>query len=104
MVHHGGIGTTEVALGIGRPQLLLPRHQEQSLTARSLEALGLAVSLSREFEPRTLARAVEQVLEEPAYGARAQAFAQELQARGPFDNVARIVEGSREILARLGAA
>ncbi len=104
VVHHGGIGTTEVALGIGRPQVLLPRHLEQNLTARSLEALGLAVGLSGKFEPRTLARAVEQVLQEPAYGAQAQAFAQELQARGPVDNVARIVEGSREILARLGAA
>src|SRR5262249_38243178 len=29
VVHHGGIGTSEICLGLGRPQLLIPRHLEQ---------------------------------------------------------------------------
>ncbi len=34
LIHHGGIGSLEEAALAGRPQLLLPRHLEQSLNAR----------------------------------------------------------------------
>ena len=42
IIHHGGMGTLETALCIGRPQLLVPRHLEQSLNARNLVAKRLA--------------------------------------------------------------
>src|SRR5690606_19468645 len=34
LIHHGGIGSLEEAAMAGRPQLLLPRHLEQSLNTR----------------------------------------------------------------------
>lgn len=42
VVHHGGIGTIETCLAAGRPQVLLPRHFEQTLNAAALTSLGVA--------------------------------------------------------------
>ncbi len=47
VIHHAGIGTIETCLALGRPQLLLPRHLEQSLNASTAVRLGTALSLSR---------------------------------------------------------
>jgi rhamnosyltransferase subunit B len=41
VIHHGGIGTAQTALALGRPQLLVPRHFEQTLTAHRLVQLGV---------------------------------------------------------------
>src|SRR5262249_7695911 len=41
VIHHGGIGTSQTALAMGRPQVLVPRHFEQTLTAAKLEALSV---------------------------------------------------------------
>ena len=45
MIHHGGIGTAEQALGLGRPQVLIPRHFEQMANAHGLGQLGVAAAL-----------------------------------------------------------
>ena len=47
VIHHAGIGTIETCLALGRPQLLLPRHLEQSLNASTAVRVGTALSLSR---------------------------------------------------------
>jgi UDP-N-acetylglucosamine transferase subunit ALG13 len=47
VIHHAGIGTIDTCLALGRPQLLLPRHLEQSLNASTAVRLGTASSLSR---------------------------------------------------------
>ncbi|HUO55411.1 MAG TPA: nucleotide disphospho-sugar-binding domain-containing protein, partial [Rhodoblastus sp.] len=49
IVHHGGIGTAETALALGRPQFLLPKHLEQSLNAANLVRLGVAMRLEPNF-------------------------------------------------------
>ena len=41
-ITNGGAGTTERFYLRGLPQLLLPLHTEQRITARRLEALGAA--------------------------------------------------------------
>lgn len=46
ILHHAGMGTLEAALGIGCPQILLPRHLEQSLNARNLAGAGIAALLT----------------------------------------------------------
>lgn len=49
VVHHGGIGTIESCLAAGRPQLLLPRHFEQTLNAETLTRQGVARRLPVPF-------------------------------------------------------
>lgn len=45
IVHHGGVGMAEQVLGLGRPQLLVPRHFEQFRNADAIGRLGCGVSL-----------------------------------------------------------
>jgi rhamnosyltransferase subunit B len=60
IIHHGGIGTIEACLMLGRPQLLLTRHLEQSLNGSLTRSLGVADTLRSEF---TLAHAATQIRE-----------------------------------------
>ena len=60
IIHHGGIGTIEACLMLGRPQLLLTRHLEQSLNGSLTRSLGVADTLRSEF---TLAHAAAQIRE-----------------------------------------
>lgn len=99
IAHHGGVGTTETALGVGRPQLLFPRHLEQKLTAAALHELGVGLAAPREAAEKLVVALVQKLVKEQPHGARAQKFAQTLQARGTVDNVARIVERCCEIIA-----
>ena len=45
IIHHGGVGTSETVLALGRPQLVVPRHAEQWLNASSLGRLGVAIAI-----------------------------------------------------------
>lgn len=99
IIHHGGIGTTEVAVGVGRPQIILPRHLEQQLTARALVELGVGKACDGNFVPEAVANALRVVVDEPAFGQRAVGFAERLGRRKPADNVQKIVETCRQILS-----
>jgi UDP:flavonoid glycosyltransferase YjiC (YdhE family) len=46
IIHHASLGTAESALWAGCPQLLLPRHLEQKLTAEALLELGVGKYVS----------------------------------------------------------
>lgn len=93
IVHHGGIGTAEQALGLGRPQLLVPRHFEQTANASGLGRLGVAVALkgNGRFTADDVGRALAAVADDPAMQARARSMAVELGARpaDALDIVAR---------------
>jgi len=80
-VHHGGIGATQTALALGRPQLLLPRHLEQSMTAQMLQNLGVAAALTGPTKPEDAAQLFQQILGQRRFAERAWAVAQSLHAR-----------------------
>ncbi|HJS32507.1 MAG TPA: nucleotide disphospho-sugar-binding domain-containing protein [Alphaproteobacteria bacterium] len=103
IVHHGGIGTTETALALGRPQIIMPRHLEQQLTAAALQELGVALVLGGNFTEAQVTEAVARMIDDKSLAQRARAFALELAAREQPDNVARIADACVEI-ARQGAA
>lgn len=83
VVHHGGVGTCEQVLGFGRPQVLVPRHFEQTSNARRLMALGCAVALRSggNFEAGHVAAALAAAVERPSVAQAAQAVAQTLAGR-----------------------
>ena len=56
IIHHGGLSTAEIALGIGRTQFLIPRQVEQDLTTRAIEKLGCGYSLARQSDPAGIIR------------------------------------------------
>ncbi|GHD57305.1 hypothetical protein GCM10017083_38610 [Thalassobaculum fulvum] len=85
IVHHGGVGTAEQTLGLGRPQLLVPRHFEQFANADSLGALGVAVGLrgGGRFTVEDVGLALAAVIDGDRYRERAALRARELAERPP---------------------
>lgn len=72
LVHHGGIGTLAQALRAGRPMLVVPWSHDQPDNARRVVRLGVARELrSGRYRADRAAAALEELLAEPTYAARA---------------------------------
>jgi UDP:flavonoid glycosyltransferase YjiC (YdhE family) len=81
VVHHGGIGTLGQALRAGRPMLIVPWSHDQPDNARRAERLGVASILSpRRYRAARAARALEELMHEPAFAARARGIGAIIQA------------------------
>jgi UDP:flavonoid glycosyltransferase YjiC (YdhE family) len=77
MVCHGGFGTVLGGLAAGVPLAVLPLFADQPYNAARVDALGAGIALDA---PEDCARAVEALLTEPGYAARAWAVADEIRA------------------------
>jgi MGT family glycosyltransferase len=85
---HGGMGSVTEALYYGVPMVLCPQTREQIITARRLVDLGLGVMLIAAVVTKdTLEDAVEQVMSDPAFRARAQTIQQVVRAEGGYQQV-----------------
>jgi UDP:flavonoid glycosyltransferase YjiC (YdhE family) len=72
IVHQGGIGTTAQAMRSGRPMLVMPYAHDQPDNAARVTRLGIARTIVRDrYTPRSAARALHPLLEEPSYARRA---------------------------------
>lgn len=99
VLHHGGMGTTNIALSCGRPQILLPQHLEQVTTSQVLHRMGVGFALAGNFTPDSAARVLRQMLGERRFTEQAQACAHALQSRPRRDALAAILERSAHHLA-----
>ncbi len=81
IVHHGGIGVSEAALMAGRVQLLLPRHLEHVMNAKSLMQLGAAVVVGAPFSRELMGKALSAVMLRDAVRQSAQSAAQTIEAQ-----------------------
>jgi MGT family glycosyltransferase len=92
-VHHGGMGTTHAAVVHGVPQVILPHAADQGLQARRAEASGAGLALRpREATLEAVQKAIEAVVRDAAFRARAQKLAAAFAAAGGIDAAARGVE------------
>lgn len=81
VVSHGGSGTTYGALAHGLPLLMLPHSADQFDNATAARAAGVAETLlPQEIETAAVRSAVEALLTEPSYAARARQIAAEIAA------------------------
>src|SRR5262245_1955694 len=99
IIHHGGIGTVEACLMLGRPQLLLTRHLEQSLNGSLTRSLGIAETVRSEF---TLAQATAQIRElcSPEWATRAAKAALSISQRKPGRSLELIAESVLRLAGR----
>ncbi|MFI2372070.1 glycosyltransferase [Streptomyces sp. NPDC018833] len=91
IVHHGGSGTTMAALAHGVPQVICPSVLDQKDNARRIEELGAGrlVPVERALAGGgELARAVEEVLGDPAYAMSAAVLRDENDAAPAPDRAA----------------
>jgi UDP:flavonoid glycosyltransferase YjiC (YdhE family) len=86
LVHHGGIGTTAQALAAGVPQLVVPFAHDQFDNAERVKRLGCGMDLSQsKYQPRLIARALDQLIGNPAIAAQCQTIAQRMRQDDPVD-------------------
>ncbi len=91
IVHHGGQGTTAAALSCGRPQILMPRHFEQTLLARAMVRLGVAAFLPRRSSKHA-GSLLRKVIADEGINKRAQERARKVQERDYSNVLPDIVE------------
>jgi sterol 3beta-glucosyltransferase len=76
VVHHGGAGTTHMALRAGKPALVLPFILEQRMWAKRVEHVRAGRSLSFwKATPDRIARVLNEVVASPALHEGAQRMA-----------------------------
>ena len=100
LIHHGGVGTCETLLGLGRPQLILPRHVEQRLNARVLVQDRIAKSLNNavELEIDAIVAEIQAAVNDATLATRARKVANQLAAR-PHASLDRVVSNCIELLS-----
>lgn len=94
VIHHGGIGTLEQVLAIGRAQCIVPRHFEQQKNGEYLGKIGSATVMKsgNKFQPEHFAQAVTATLSQERFSKNARSAAMDLEHRGPFNLLARITD------------
>jgi UDP:flavonoid glycosyltransferase YjiC (YdhE family) len=100
VVHHGGVGTAETVLALGRPQLFVPRHVEQVLNGRAVARLEVA-GMMRSAANFSKEQAVEGLrsMTLPPVPERARAEALRLRSAGHAGSLARIRDACLAIAA-----
>jgi UDP:flavonoid glycosyltransferase YjiC (YdhE family) len=72
IVHHGGIGTTGLAMRSGRPMLVMPCAWDQPDNAARVARLGIARTIPRHrYTPARVAAELHRLLNDPTYSQRA---------------------------------
>ncbi|HWB08119.1 MAG TPA: nucleotide disphospho-sugar-binding domain-containing protein [Pirellulales bacterium] len=80
IVHHGGIGTTGLAMRAGRPTLVVPHSWDQPDNADRVRRLGVARVLSpRQYTPDRAAHELSKLLEDESYSAHAHRVADQMR-------------------------
>ncbi len=86
IVHQGGVGTTAHALRAGKPMLVMPYSHDQPDNARRVKRLGVAEVLRRRsYTAERAARAIQNLISEPAYREHAETIAQVAEQDGLGD-------------------
>lgn len=90
IVHQGGIGTTSQVMRAGVPSVVVPFSHDQPDNAARLTRLGIALTLSRhQLTVNNLARAITQLLQNPAAQTRAKQIQTQVLQEGGVKEAAR---------------
>lgn len=80
IVHHGGIGTTGLAMRSGRPMLVMPCAWDQPDNAERVARKGISRTISRHrYTPGRVAAELRRLLNDPAYGRRAAEVGEQMR-------------------------
>jgi rhamnosyltransferase subunit B len=93
IVHHGGIGTTALALAAGVPQLVVPFADDQPDNAARVQRLGAGLMMSRVgYRLKAVSRALNYLLTSPDVAAACRSAAARVRSQPPLDQVCRLIE------------
>jgi hypothetical protein len=97
-VLHAGLSTVAAVLLAGKPVLLFPQQLEQTMFARSVEALGAGVSIP-EAAAGQFPRLLKRALADPSLKAQAERFAAKYQGYDQADAVRTVADRCEALLA-----
>ena len=100
VIHHGGMGTTEACLAAGRPQMTVPRHLEQSMTARALRDAGIGFTINKDMPEEKIIEGIRSFAADKTLRERAASISAAIESRGARPGVAPIVDACEEMLGR----
>jgi rhamnosyltransferase subunit B len=98
VVHHASLNMSMAALVAGRPQLVLPRHLEQDLTARALEDLGTGRILGGRLTLGQIGQSLSELAQSPETAERSYRLATTLHARRSHGCLDHIVQGCHQLI------
>ena len=83
-ITHAGMGGTGEAIYYGVPMIAIPQMEEQAITARQIEKLGLGVAFldKSAITSEGLKAAIVKLLTEPSYKETAHAFSEDMRSLG----------------------
>jgi UDP:flavonoid glycosyltransferase YjiC (YdhE family) len=94
IVHHGGIGTTGIAMRSGRPALVVPHAWDQPDNAARAARLGIARTLTpRRYTAPRVAAELERLLEDPSHSRRASEVGEALRLEDGVRSACDALEG-----------
>lgn len=93
VIHHGGIDTAQMALIMGRPQVMFPRYIEQRITADALSKQGIAVHPSvAQFDHRLILGSMKLLLDDDfPFKQNAMILAQNMRAQFPEGSLQSLI-------------
>ncbi|BBK40552.1 hypothetical protein STVA_05720 [Allostella vacuolata] len=97
VIHHGGVGTSQDMLAMGRPQILAPTSFEQQLTADVLFRHRVGGRLRQGLTAETVATALRSAFGDEALIERAQRAAGVVAGRGHQPAMPRIVQACHDL-------
>ena len=83
-ITHAGMGGTGEAIYYGVPMIAIPQMEEQAITARQIEKLGLGTAFldKNAITRESLKAAIVKLLTEPSYKATAEEFSEDMKRLG----------------------
>lgn len=95
IVHHGGVGTTALAMSCGRPMLVMPCAWDQPDNAARVRRLGIArVIPRRRYTPRRVAAELQGLLGSPSYAQHASFVADQMRHEHGAQAACDVIEDS----------
>ncbi len=94
LVHHGGAGTTAIALATGTPQITMPFGWDQAFWGYRCTTLGVGLGpfTPSELTPEVLASAITAVSTDQAFAARAQQLASSVRQERGVETAIAVIE------------
>lgn len=93
VVHHGGIGTTGLALAAGIPQLVLPFTDDQSDNAARVQRIGAGSRMSlAALHPEEAAARLKALMSSQAIAGASQSIAARMRSEDPLGKASRLIE------------
>ena len=102
IVHYGGMATLTAAMTAGRPQIFLPEVNDQTVSANTVDRLGLSVNGRRRLtNAAQISRAVKELADPNGEATRrAQSVATDIYQRGEYGSLAPIMATIRGLVGR----